>query len=178
MQRGSPFQRLWLINDMFLISFRLFMNVSENFFNNCTASHEDPRTLMALPYHYPSQIASVHHPLPSRRKGYAQVAEFIATDKELAIYHRFDRTAARILLILQSQILYKQTQLDGIDEEDATDKDEKRQLALGVIQEETSQSPDARDIRRNELYRDLKLLLKEYCGIEERQYTHCSRLIS
>ena len=123
---------------------------------------------MALPYYSPSQNASVHHQLPPRRKGYAQVADFIATDKELAIYHRFDRTAARILLILQSQILYKQTQLDGIDEEDATDKDEKRQFALGVIQEETSQSPDARDIRRMELYRDLKLLLKEYCRIEKR----------
>lgn len=123
---------------------------------------------MALPHHYPSHNASVDQQLPYTRKGYAQVAEFIATDKELAIYRRFDRTAARILLILQSQILYKQTQLDEIDEEDAKDKDEKRHFALGVIQEENRQPPDARDIRRNELYRDLKLLLKEYCMIEER----------
>lgn len=41
-------------------------------------------------------------------KVYAKVAEFIATDKELAIYHRFDRTAARILLVMQSEILFKQ----------------------------------------------------------------------
>lgn len=103
------------------------------------------------------------------RGGYAQVAEFIATDKELAVYHRFDRTAARILLILQSEILYKQKQLDEIDVEDAKDKDEKRLLASGTILEEFPGPTDARDERKKKLYCELKSSLKEYCRTDERE---------
>lgn len=126
---------------------------------------------MALPYYNPPQNASVLHQLPSiaGRRGYAQVAEFIATDKELAVYHRFDRTAARILLILQSEILHKQKQLDKIDAEDAIDKDEKRLLFSGTIQEEFPGPPDARDLRKGQLYGELKSLLKEYCRLDERE---------
>lgn len=129
-----------------------------------------PERFMALPYYNPSQNAPVQHQLSpvARRRGYAQVAEFIATDKELAIYHRFDRTAARILLMLQSEILYKQKQLDEIDAEDAIDTDEKRRLASGTILEEF-RGDDARDLGRKELYWELKKLLKEYCRLDERE---------
>ena len=36
---------------------------------------------------------------PKKREigGYAQVADFISSDKDLAVYRRFDRTAARLL---------------------------------------------------------------------------------
>ena len=126
---------------------------------------------MALPYYNLSQNAPVQHQLSSvaKRRGYAQVAEFIATDKELAVYHRFDRTAARVLLIMQSELLYKQKQLDEIDAQDATDNDEKRLLASGTILEEFPGPPDARDLRKKQLYCDLKLLLKEYCMLNERE---------
>lgn len=126
---------------------------------------------MALPYFHHSQNASMQYQPSSMagRRGYAQVAEFIATDKELAVYHRFDRTAARVLLILQSEILYKQKQLDEIDAHDAVDKDEKRLLASGTILEEIPGPPDARDLTKKQVYSDLKSLLKEYCRLDERE---------
>lgn len=126
---------------------------------------------MALPLYNDSQNAPLQSQLCSvaERTGYAQVAEFIATDKELAVYHRFDRTAARILLILQSEISFKQKKLDEIDAEDAIDKDEKRQLASGTIQEEFQGPLLAHDVRKQELYSQLKPLLKEYCRLDERE---------
>ena len=76
--------------------------------------------------------------------GYAQVADFIATDKELAVYRRFDKTASRVLLQLQSEILSLQTALDVIDREDASDQDEKRQLAAATIPQEFPQQVQSR----------------------------------
>lgn len=64
------------------------------------------------------------------------------------MYHRFDRTAARILLILQSEVLCKQKQLDEIDENDAIDKDEKRLVSSGTIPGEIPGPLDARDSRK------------------------------
>ena len=110
-----------------------------------------------------------HHNSPvAGRKGYAKVAEFIASDKELAIYHRFDRTAARVLLVLQSEILLKQQQLDEIDSDDATDHDEKRRLAAATIYDELPLPPDLRDEKKNILCKELRLLLKEYCMFKKK----------
>lgn len=96
--------------------------------------------------------------------GYAQVADFIATDKELAVYRRFDRTAARLLLQLQSEILSFQTALDAIDQDDASDQDEKRQLAAATISQELPQHlQSARDIEKQRIYTELRKLVKEYC---------------
>ena len=96
--------------------------------------------------------------------GYAQVADFIATDKELAVYRRFDRTAARILLQLQSEILSLQTALDVIDRDDASDQDEKRQLAAATIPEEFPlHLQSARDTERKRIYTELRKTVKEYC---------------
>ena len=96
--------------------------------------------------------------------GYAQVADFIATDKELAVYRRFDRTAARILLQLQSEILDLQTKLDVIDRDDASDQDEKRQLAAATISGEfPSHLQSDRDKERKRIYTELRKTVKEYC---------------
>ena len=95
--------------------------------------------------------------------GYAQVADFISTDKELAVYRRFDRTATRVLLILQSEILAKQEQLDEIDSEDAQDTDDKRMLAPYTIAEEFPGPFSNRDRDRSRLCKELRELLQEYC---------------
>ena len=96
--------------------------------------------------------------------GYAKVADFIATDKELAVYRRFDRTASRILLQLQSEILSLQTALDVIDQDDASDQDEKRQLAAATISLELPQHlHSARDTERKRIYSELRKTVKEYC---------------
>lgn len=104
-------------------------------------------------------------PRPSTT-GYAQVADFISTDKELAVYRRFDRTAARILLTLQSKIILKQKRLDVLDEEDASDSNnEKGFFASATIYEE-NHDPSVRDEEKKQLYEDLKVILKEYCEFD------------
>lgn len=101
---------------------------------------------------------------PGKRQttGYAQAAGFIATDKELAVYRRFDRTAARVLLVMQSEILSKQNRLDTLDEEDANDPQEKGFLSSATIYEEL-QERDPRDEEKCKLLGELRKLLKEYC---------------
>lgn len=103
--------------------------------------------------------------LPRKREitGYAQVADFISSDKELAVYRRFDRTAARVLLVLQSEIMLKQVQLDELDEQDAKDTDEKRFLAASTIYDELSERHEPRDNEKHKLLDALKTNLKEYC---------------
>lgn len=97
--------------------------------------------------------------------GYAQAANFIATDKELAVYRRFDRTAARVLLVMQSEILSKQNRLDVLDGEDANDpNNEKGFLSSATIYEEL-QERDPRDEEKSKLLGELRKLLKEYCKL-------------
>ena len=95
--------------------------------------------------------------------GYAQAAGFIATDKELSVYRRFDRTAARVLLTMQSEITSKQKRLDILDQEDAKDpNDEKAFISAATIFEEL-QNRGPRDEEKNILLGELRRLLKEYC---------------
>lgn len=118
----------------------------------------------AFPSHAVNASATVPLNTIPRVTGYAQVADFIATDKELAVYRRFDRTAARLLLQLQSEILSFQTALDAIDQDDASDQDEKRQLAAATISQELPQHlQSARDIEKQRIYTELRKLVKEYC---------------
>ena len=99
--------------------------------------------------------------------GYPQVADFIATDKELAVYRRFDRTASRVLLQLQTEIIVLQTKLDKIDAGDAADQDEKRQAASATIYEELLEPRDHRDEEKQRIYSKLRTSLKEYCILNQ-----------
>ena len=114
----------------------------------------------------PTAKQLVFPPDKIQTSGYAQAANFIATDKELAVYRRFDSTAARVLLVMQSKILLKQRRLDTLDEEDAkedaNDPDEKRFLSSATIYEEL-QERDPRDEEKYKLLGELKRELKEYC---------------
>lgn len=111
----------------------------------------------------PTAKQLVAPPQKIQTTGYAQAANFIATDKELAVYRRFDRTAARVLLVMQSEIIAKQNRLDILDEEDANDpKQEKGFLASATIYEEL-QERDPRDEEKFKLLGELRKLLQEYC---------------
>lgn len=110
----------------------------------------------------PTARELVAPPKERQTTGYAQAASFIATDKELAVYRRFDKTAARVLLVMQSQILWKQDQLDTLDEEDANNPDEKGFFSSATIYEEL-QERDPRDEEKHKLLGELRKLLKEYC---------------
>ena len=115
--------------------------------------------------HRPLRKANAARRLPKKREftGYAQVADFISSDKELAVYRRFDRTAARLLLVLQSEIILKQGQLDELDEQDAKNADEKRFLAASTIYEELSERRESQDEEKQKLLAGLRTSLKEYC---------------
>lgn len=104
----------------------------------------------------------MYSPNKIQTTGYAQVANFIATDKELAVYRRFDTTAARILLVMQSEIMSKQKRLDALDEEDAKDPNEKGFLSSANIYEELPE-PGPRDEEKYKLLGQLRTLLKEFC---------------
>ena len=130
--------------------------------------------------HRPLRKANAARRFPKKREttGYAQVADFISSDKELAVYRRFDRTAARLLLVLQSEIILKQEQLDELDEQDAKDADEKRFLAASTIYEELSEPREARDDEKHKLLVGLRTSLKEYCKrllqiIQDHNYLMC-----
>ena len=117
--------------------------------------------------HRPLRKANAARTLPKKQviTGYAKVANFISSDKELAVYRRFDRTAARVLLVLQSEIILKQEQLDELDEQDAKNKDadEKGFLAASTIYEELSGRREPRDEEKHRLLAELRTSLKEYC---------------
>lgn len=124
-----------------------------------TNAHKQP-----LPRHLsrvPTAKELVALPNKIQTTGYAQAASFIATDKELAVYRRFDRTAARVLLVMQSQILSKQNRLDILDGEDAKDPNEKGFLSSATIYEEL-QERDPRDDEKYKLLDELNKLLREY----------------
>ena len=111
----------------------------------------------------PTAKQLVHPPDERRTSGYALAAKFFATDKELAVFRRFDKTAARVLLVLQSEILVKQNRLDALDEEDANDPIETGFLSSATIYEELREcSP--RDEEKHKLLDELRKLLKEYCN--------------
>lgn len=110
----------------------------------------------------PTAKQLVTHPQKIQTTGYAQAASFIATDKELAVYRRFDRTAARVLLVMQSEIIAKQNRLDILDEEDANDPKDKGFLASATIYEELRER-EPRDEEKFKLLGELRKLLKEYC---------------
>lgn len=123
--------------------------------------HKQP--LRRQPSRVPTAKELVGPPGPIKTTGYAQAASFMATDKELAVYRRFDRTAARVLLVTQSEILSKQNRLDKLDEQDANDPNEKGFLSSATIYEELRER-EPRDEEKHRLLGELRKLLKQYCN--------------
>ncbi|KAL9120168.1 MAG: hypothetical protein Q9187_003276 [Circinaria calcarea] len=58
---------------------------------------------------------------PARLDGYPSFADFIAKDRDAAIYRKFERLSARSLLYQQSELHELERQLEQLDWEDATD---------------------------------------------------------
>ena len=65
-------------------------------------------------------------------EGYPFFAEFIAKDRDAAIYHKFERLSARSLLYQQSELHDLERQLDELDQSEARDidDDEARKAAV------------------------------------------------
>ena len=103
--------------------------------------------------------------------GYAQLADFISTDKELAVYRRFDKPAARCLLRLQSRIQHLHERLDAIDRAETSASDEKGQLAASTLVEERQLPHNAKDGEKETIYADLTTTIKTYYDLLAAQST-------
>lgn len=92
--------------------------------------------------------------------GYPSLAAFIASDKDgtTAIYKRFNRLAARNLLLLQSELADLQVQLDKFDLEDQGTMETLQSLRNWEDFKERS----ATDPSRMELVKKIRETLKEY----------------
>ena len=101
--------------------------------------------------------------LPARLDGYPTFAEFIARDRDAAIYRTFQRLSARNLLYQQSDLHELERQLDELDRKDAADINNvaARQAAVSWEHYSNDTSQAAED-RRN-LRAKIKVALKEYC---------------
>lgn len=58
---------------------------------------------------------------PAKLQGYPSFAQFIATDRDAAIYRKYAHLSARNLLYLQSELNELEEQLQRLDREDGKD---------------------------------------------------------
>lgn len=101
-------------------------------------------------------------------QGLPSLAAFIASDKDRStfIYKRFDRLAARNLLILQSELAELQSKLDGYDQDDWNKYQEGGPDALTPLENlqdwasyKASYVPET---ERMQLLVDIRRVLREY----------------
>ena len=94
--------------------------------------------------------------------GYASFAQFIATDKDAAIYRKFERLSARCLLYHQSELHDLERQLEQLDQDDAKDLDDDEAQQAAVSWAHYSTSTSGRGQKRRELVTLIREKLKQY----------------
>lgn len=95
-------------------------------------------------------------------EGYPTFAEFIAKDRDAAIYRKFERLSARNLLYQQSELHDLERQLKQLDHEDAEDIDNRAAQEAAVNWEHFSKDTSREAEHRRSLQTDIKTKLKEY----------------
>jgi hypothetical protein len=92
--------------------------------------------------------------------GYPRLAAFVASDKDgsTTIFKRFNRLAARNLLILQSELAELEAKLDSFDKADG----ETRETAQSLRNWNEYKSRAEKAPERMELINDIRKCLKEY----------------
>lgn len=103
-------------------------------------------------------------PNPQKRlEGYPSFAEFIARDKDAAIYRKFEHLSARSLLYLQSELHELEGQLQTLDAEDEAEKDRNNEQAKKIARYWEHYSRDSgRAATHRDLQRKIKMKVKEY----------------
>jgi hypothetical protein len=69
------------------------------------------------------QNAAAVPELKCPRRGYVGLSEFIASDKTLYIFRRFDHLAVRSLLYMQDELCELERQIKALDDADMADSD-------------------------------------------------------
>ncbi|KAK6541920.1 hypothetical protein TWF694_007696 [Orbilia ellipsospora] len=93
--------------------------------------------------------------------GYPSTAAIISTDPELSVYRRFDRLNARNFLYYQAELMYLESELDKMDEEDRILEDPEAKGHLRHFKE-LWDCQDERTRKRRRLVVEIRFLLKEY----------------
>ena len=98
----------------------------------------------------------------TRLEGYPKFAEFIAKDRDAAIYRRFQYLSARNLLYQQSEIHDIEEQLEKLDYEDAKDIANVNAQSAARQWHRYASNTDAHSVRRRELQSKIETKLKKY----------------
>lgn len=99
---------------------------------------------------------------PRQLEGYPTFAEFIARDRDAAIYRRFERLSARNLLYQQSELHELERQLQELDHEDAKDINNQAARKAAVYWERFINDTSEEGEARRSLQAKIKAKLKEY----------------
>lgn len=67
-------------------------------------------------------LSPTSKPKPKRLEGYPTFASWIAEDRDVAIYRKYESLSARNLLYQQSELLHLEEQLHALDLKDAGDE--------------------------------------------------------
>lgn len=92
--------------------------------------------------------------------GFPSLAHFIASDRDgtSAIFKRFDRLAARNLLMLQSELAELEAKLDSYDDADQTSRESLQTLRNW----EDYKAKNEENSDRRKLLREIQITLKTY----------------
>lgn len=107
------------------------------------------------------ELANVENP-PERLVGYPTFADFIARDKDAAIYRKFEGLSARSLLYQQSELHELEKRLADSDREDAKNIDDVQAQEAAVKWESFSTQSCEQAQNRRELQTKIKMKLREY----------------
>ncbi|KAK6344315.1 hypothetical protein TWF696_007955 [Orbilia brochopaga] len=107
--------------------------------------------------------------------GYPSTAAIMSTDAELSVYRRFDRLSARNLLYYQADLMYMESELDKLDEEDRLLENSDDKYHLRHFKELWEGRSD-RTMKRRNLIQDIRFTMKEYheCLFYYKQLMECS----
>ncbi len=98
----------------------------------------------------------------SRLEVYPTFAEFIAKDKDAAIYHRFKHLSAHNLLYLQSELHNLEQQLEMLDYKDAKEIGDLNAQSAARYWRNYAYNTDQQSVLRRELQLTIKVKIKEY----------------
>ncbi|KAJ6259656.1 hypothetical protein Dda_5294 [Drechslerella dactyloides] len=106
--------------------------------------------------------------------GYPSTAAIMSTDAELSVYRRFDRLNARNLLYYQAELMYLESKLDKLDEEDRLLENPEHKYHLRHYRE-LWDAQDERTEKRRDVVTEIRYFLKEYneCLFYYKQLMDC-----
>lgn len=99
---------------------------------------------------------------PSHLEGYPSFSNFIAKDKDAAIYRKFENLSSRNLLYLQSELHDLERQLEIVDHEDAKNIDNERAQGAARHWTHFSIDSDNQAVARRTLQETIRVKIKEY----------------